>query len=117
MCQNCSTSKLRLRDALQNPDKSVVPRLEEYQLFKRINKSKKPNSSVEGNLPKQIVQEFSCELTTPVTIIFKSVLAAFQHPRQWVIEHQIPLPKVTPPASEDELRNISARCLSPSSLT
>jgi hypothetical protein len=46
-------------------------------------------------------------LSTPVTIIFNSILATFQYPRQWVIEHQVPLPKVTPPASEDELGNIS----------
>ena len=86
---------------------SVIPRLQEYQVFKRICKSKKPNSSVKGDLPKKMVQEFSCELSTPVSIIFNSILITLQYPRQWVIEHQLPIPKVTSPSSEDELRNLA----------
>ena len=54
-----------------------------------------------------IVQEFSCELAKPITIVYKSILKTLTYPRQWVQEHQIPIPKVHPPASEDELRNIS----------
>ena len=42
-----------------------------------------------------------------MTIIFNSILKTFEYPRQWVVEHQIPLPKVHPPSSEDELRNIA----------
>ena len=57
-------------------------------------------------MPKKIVKEFSCELSVPITKIFKSILKSFEYPRQWVIEYQIPLPKVNPPASEDDLRNI-----------
>ena len=96
-----------MRDDLTQPDMSVVPCLEEYDVFRKICKAKKPNSSVPGDLPKKIVQEFSCELSTPVTIIYKSILRTLEYPRQWVIEHQIPLPKSYPPSSEDELRNIA----------
>ena len=96
-----------MKEALKKPCLSVVPVLEEYQVYKKICKAKKPNSSVKGDLPKKIVQEFSCELSTPVTIIYKSILKSFQYPRQWVIEYQIPLPKSYPPSSEDELRNIA----------
>ena len=70
-------------------------------------KSKKPNSAIPGDLPKRIVQEFSCELSTPVTAIYNSILKTFQYPRQWVIEHQIPIPKSYPPSSEDDLRNLA----------
>ena len=97
----------KMRDDLTQPDMSVVPCLEEYDVFRKICKAKKPNSSVPGDLPKKIVQEFSCELSTPVTIIYKSILRTLEYPRQWVIEHQIPLPKSYPPSSEDELRNIA----------
>ena len=53
------------------------------------------------------MSEFSCELASPVTIIYKSILSNLQYPRQWVVEYQNPLPKVYPPSSEDELRNIA----------
>ena len=96
-----------IKEALSQPNLSVVPQLEEYQVFKKVCKAKKPNSTVPGDLPKKIVQEFSCELTSPVTVIYKSILKTFQYPRQWVIEYQLPLPKSYPPSSEDELRNIT----------
>ena len=96
-----------MKEALSQPDLSVVPKLEEYEVFKKICKAKKPNSSVPGDLPKKIVKEFKCELSCPVTIIYTSILRTLQYPRQWVVEYQNPLPKVYPPASEDELRNIA----------
>ena len=96
-----------MKEALSQPDLSVVPKLEEYEVLKKICKAKKPNSSVPGDLPKKIVKEFKCELSCPVTIIYTSILRTLQYPRQWVVEYQNPLPKVYPPASEDELRNIA----------
>ena len=97
----------KMKAELIFPDLSVVPNLEEYEVFNKICKAKKPNSTVPGDLPRKIVQEFSCELSTPVTVIYKSILKTFQYPRQWVVEHQIPLAKVYPPQSEDDLRNIA----------
>ena len=96
-----------MRELLSHPNVSVIPQLEEYQVYKKICKSKKPNSVVPGDIPKKIVKEFSCELSVPFTMIYKSILKTFEYPRQWVVEHQIPLPKVNPPSSEDELRNIA----------
>ena len=52
----------KLRKALAAPDWSIVPKLTEYQVYKRICKAKKPNSSVPDDLPKKIVQEFAVEL-------------------------------------------------------
>ena len=97
----------KLRKALAAPDWSVVPKLTEYQVYKRICKAKKPNSSVPDDLPKKIVQEFAVELAAPVTVIFNSILANLQFPCQWLVEYQVPLPKVNPPTTLDELRNIS----------
>ena len=97
----------KMRDKLTNPDMSVVPRLSESEVYRKILKSKKNNSYVPGDLPKRVVQEFSCELATPITILYNSILKTLVYPRQWVQEHQIPIPKVYPPTSEDELRNIS----------
>ena len=40
-------------------------------------------------------------------MIYNSILKSFEYPRQWVVEHQIPVPKSHPPESEDSLRNIA----------
>ena len=96
----------KMRHELSQPG-LAGPILQEYEVYKKILKSKKPNSSVPGDIPKRIVQEFSVELATPVTIIYNSILATLEYPRQWVVEHQIPLPKVHPPSSEDDLRNLA----------
>ena len=96
-----------MKNALLMPNLANVPVLEDYQIYKKLRKAKKPNSSVKGDLPKRIVQEFSCELAAPITIIFNSILKSFQYPRQWVVEYQIPLPKTQPPSCEDDLRNIA----------
>ena len=97
----------KIREELQSPDLTLVPRLEEFQVYNKIRKSKKPNSVVQGDIPKKLVQEFSVEIAKPASIIFNSILQNLQYPRQWVREYQIPIPKVHPPSSEDELRNIA----------
>ena len=97
----------RLKVKLLNPDLQNIPKLEEYEVFRRLRRSKKPNSVVPGDLPKKIIQEFSCELSAPVTVIYNSILRNLEYPRQWVVEQQIALPKVSPPSCEDDLRNIS----------
>ena len=96
-----------VREELKSPDITAIPQLQEYKVFKRICKSKKPNSSVPGDLPRKMVQELSCELTTPVTTIFNSILRTLEYPRQWVREYQVPIPKIPNPTSEEDLRNIS----------
>ena len=84
-----------------------VPVLEEHVIYRKINAAKKPNSHVPGDLPKQVVKNFAAELAKPITIIFNAITATAEYPRQWVIEHQTPIPKSYPPTCEDDLRNIS----------
>ena len=96
-----------LRQKLKTLDTSVCPKLSELQVYKRICKSKKPNSNVPGDLPKKVLQEFACELASPVAVIFNRILETLEYPRQWVKEYQVPLPKVSPPSCLDDLRNIS----------
>ena len=83
------------------------PILQEHQIYKKIVSAKKPNSSVPGDLPKKVVTTFSVELASPLTTIFNSITRTSEYPRQWIIEHQTPIPKHHPPNNEDDLRNIS----------
>ena len=96
-----------MRDAFACANAANIPQLEEHEVYRKMCRAKKPNSAVPGDIPKKIIKEFSCEFSAPLTIIYNSILNTFEYPRQWVVEHQIPIPKVTPPASEDDLRNIA----------
>ena len=85
----------------------MAPRLSTNEVYKRIVKAKKPSSVVPGDLPKKLVQNFASSLADPVSIIFNKISKSAAYPSQWKVEQQIPLPKVYPPSSEDELRNIA----------
>ena len=96
-----------VQNFLNNQDQDLVPILSTYDVFKRMVKAKKPNSLVPGDLQPKLVKSFADILAGPVTKIFNQISLTSEYPKQWKVEHQIPIPKVTPPTSEDELRNIS----------
>ena len=99
----------RLKDKLligqTDPDKPV---LEEWQVYEKLRKSKKPNSIIPGDLPVKLLKEFTPELSKPVTQIYNQITETAEYPRQWVVEYQLAIPKVYPPLSEDDTRNIAS---------
>ena len=84
-----------------------APILSIAAVYQKLVKSKKPNSSVPGDLPKKVVQQYAAHLAVPVSIIYNSITTTSVYPQQWKHEHQIPVPKVYPPQSEDDIRNVS----------
>ena len=92
---------------LQAKNDPGIPTLEEHEVYRKIMKAKKPSSIIEGDVPKRILQLFAPEMALPASIIYNKISKSFEYPRQWVIESQFPVPKVFPPASEDDLRPIS----------
>ena len=86
---------------------SSPPILSEAQVFKKILKSKKPNSKVPGDLEPKLVKTFPEILAPPVTRIFNAICRTAAYPKCWKVEHQIPIPKVDNPETEDQLRNIA----------
>ena len=86
---------------------SEIPELSEFQVYKKIIAAKKPNSSVPNDIPKKIIQEFPIELSVPATIIFNNALKNLEYPKIWKKEYGIPIPKVTNPENNDQLRLIS----------
>ena len=96
-----------IQQYLANSDQDLVPRLTHTDVYNRIRKAKKPASQVPGDLPSKLVKFCARTLAPPVTTIFNSITHMGQFPSQWKIEHQLAIPKVTPPQSEEELRNIS----------
>ena len=76
-------------------------------MWQKIVKSKKPKSTVPGDVPRHIVQEFSTEMATPIGKIFSNI-AKFGHwPKQWRVEFGTPLQKKPNQSKEDQLRSIS----------
>ena len=87
---------------------SSKPILEEWQGYEKLRKSKKPNSLVPGDLPVKLIKEFLPELSIPITRIYNKITQTAQYPRQWVVEYQLAIPKVSPPQTEDDTRNIAS---------
>ena len=76
-------------------------------MFEKIKKSKKPKSSVPGDIPRKLVKEFGPELATPAGMIFRNIVKTGQWPKPWRLEYGLPLRKVSNPETEEQLRIIS----------
>ena len=72
-----------------------------------LKKRKLKNNSVPGDIPTKLKKEFLPEFTNPITQIFNLITSTGSYPRQWVTEYVTPIPKVKPPETEEDLRNIS----------
>ena len=85
----------------------IIPRLSAFDVYCKIVRAKKPRSKVPGDLPRKIVKHFAHLIAPPNAAIFNTNTSTAVYPEQWKTEHQLPVPKVYPPQSEDDLRNIS----------
>ena len=104
---NLNSLPPNVRDHLATkPSDEIIPSLSVSDVYTRIMKAKKPNSSVPGDLPKKIVQQFPAELSIPTSVIYNTIINSAVYPYSWKTEHQLPVPKTYPPESEDDLRNI-----------
>ena len=86
---------------------SDAPILSEHQVISHIRRANKPLGIVPGDLPKKVVNKCIPQIATPAKIIFNKITQNAIYPTAWKVEHQIAIPKVHPPRSEDDLRNIA----------
>jgi hypothetical protein len=91
----------------QQVSESDLPTIEDHDVYQKIKKTKKPRSSVPGDLPRRIVQEFGPELAAPAGKIFRNILKTGHWPKPWRTEYGTPLQKEPNPQNEDQLRIIS----------
>ena len=94
-----------IQGALRNCNQKLAPRLSVSDVHAQIIRAKKPNGLVPGDLPKRLVKFCSAELAYPVTLIFNNISTSAVYPKLWKEEHQIAIPKVHPPETEDDLRD------------
>ena len=89
-------------------DRSSGPSLSEFEVYMKIKKAKKPQSSVKNDILRKILKEFTVEFSKPIQLIFNKITKSGIYPRQWVIEEQVPIPKSNKnPDSLDSIRPIS----------
>jgi hypothetical protein len=78
----------------------------EVEVFDVLQKAKK-TSSVPFDLPTPFVREFLPFLAKPANIIFSQAITDGVYPTRWKTEYVTPHPKILPPASFGDLRNLS----------
>ena len=100
-----SSLSSQVQEKLQSPGRA--PKLSEYDVYVKIKKAKKPRSGTRYDIPKELINEFSPELAKPLTKIFNSMFQNAEWPTHWKHEFVVPIPKVTNPECENDLRPIS----------
>jgi hypothetical protein len=101
----CPVLRQALEDGRATQDRPVLDR---HQVYRRMGKLSKPKSAVPGDVPRQLIKEFTFEYAGPATSIINEIFQSSSWPHQWKTEHVIVLSKTKePPKDEDGLRNIS----------
>ena len=86
---------------------SNIPKIEPYQVYKRIQEMNLPVSTVPGDFPPRIWKEFSVELSTPISIIVNRILRTGNWPDIFKTEWVTVIAKKTDPEDKGDLRNLS----------
>ena len=90
-----------------SPFVSEVPCFpQEHEIYDLLKHAKK-TSSVPHDLPIPFLKEFLPELVKPITSIYTSSITTGIFPSRWKNEYVSPHPKVLPPSSYADLRNLS----------
>ena len=78
----------------------------EVEVFDILQAAKK-TASVPNDLPTAFVKEFLPFLAKPASVIFANSIIKGVYPTRWKTEYVTPHPKVLPPVSYGDLRNLS----------
>ena len=70
---------------------------------------KKPKSAVAGDVPRDIIKQFTFDYAKPAAKIFNHIIQSAQWPQQWKTEQTIVLSKckLKMPQNKDDLRTVS----------
>ena len=88
-------------------DKESVPRFTPDDVRKRLKKIKTNKSVPPGDIPPLLVKQFASQLSVPLCDIINSSIILGKWSKLYKSEMVTPVPKVHPPSSPEELRNIS----------
>ena len=99
-------NKMPMRIQLMLAGEPHPPQISQDEVLKIMQKMKKSTAMVEGDIPPKIKNEFIEHLSIPLTEIANNCLSACVFPERYKIETCVVLPKVQPPQSMDQLRNL-----------
>ena len=105
---NLNNLQPNLQTFLRSHSDEILPVVSQYDIYMKIQKSKKSHSFVKGEVSPKLIRAFNVEFSVPAAIIFNNIVKFQKFPDQWKVEHGVPIPKSsTPPDSLDDLRIIS----------
>ena len=88
-------------------DKSTVPRISPKDVLKHLRKVKTNRAVPPGDIPPNLIKLFANELAIPLCHIINSSIEDGVWGKIYKIESVTPVPKVYPPQTVNDLRNIS----------
>jgi len=89
------------------------PEISQHEVYRKLISIKKPNSHVEKDIPRKLIQEFPFLWAGPASQIFNKIIKTAQWPNIWKMEHAIVLHKTSDPRlvkDENDTRTISKTC-------
>ena len=84
-----------------------IPILQDYEIFRILDKSKRKKSTVPGDMPPRLFYDASAGLATPAAKIMNQIAQTGLWPSQYQVEYAMPLEKVKPAKDESQARLIS----------
>ena len=88
-------------------DDSDIPSFKPSQVKKYLQRIKTNKSVPPGDIPPKLVKQFAGQISIPLCDIINSSIKLGAWSKLWKCESVTPVPKVFPPNSPEELRNIS----------
>ena len=88
-------------------DSKSVPKFSPKDVQKHLEWIKTRKSVPPGDLPPQLIKMFAKQLSVPLCEILNSSIAQGKWSKLWKCEMVTPVPKVYPPKTPEDLRNIS----------
>ena len=97
-------------DDIEIPEFGIddIPQFAEHEVRDVLLDMDAKKSSIKGDVPAKLFKYFGVELAKPVTNVVNSLLRQGIWPSIFKMEIVTPVPKVYPPKTVDELRNISS---------
>ena len=74
--------RLAIQEGTTSADK---PMLTQHDVYRKLLKIKKPNSKVQGDIPKKLIMKYPFLWAGPSTTIFNSIIQEAKWPNQWKV--------------------------------
>ena len=88
-------------------EQSTIPSFTHQQVKKHLEKIKTNKAVPPGDIPPKLIKTFAAEMSKPLSHIINSSIKMGKWSKLYKLESVTPVPKVFPPKTVEDLRNIS----------